>query len=147
MSDPERVPGRALPLGMGVAIGGFLGAVVGASLAVVESCEPDYPMLCELAGLLGGALGLAIGAILAGAVVGVALRGALLKRASVVGAVIILGAGLVLLKIRMSYPQAFRNVLVQNRDIWVVPSVVLGLVVGVIALLLDRRRPTRWREG
>ena len=110
------------------------------SVAVVGSCEPDYPMLCELAGILGGGLGLTIGVILVGFGVGMALRGTLLKQLSFIAALVILGVGFFFLRLRMSYPRAFRNVLLQNAELWVVASVFLGLIVGGIALLLDLRR-------
>jgi len=121
-------------------MGGFTGAVVGASVAVVGSCEPDYPMLCELAGLLGGALGLAIGATLVGLTVGMALRGRLVRQLGVAAAVVILGVGLYLVALQMSYPRAFRNVLLQNVEFWAGASLLLGAIVWGIGLLFELRR-------
>jgi hypothetical protein len=130
---------RVLLRAAGVGIGGFLGAVVGASVALVRSCEPDYPMLCELASVLGGVLGLTIGATLVGVAVGMALRGTLVKWLSVIAAVVIFGVGLFFLRLRVSYPQAFRYVLFQTSDLWVTVSVFLGVIVGLLALLWERR--------
>lgn len=97
-------------------------------------------MLCELAGLLGGALGLAIGATLVGLTVGMALRGTRVRQLRVAAAVAILGVGLYLLALQMRYPRAFRNVLLQNVEFWAGASLLLGAIVWGIGLLLELRR-------
>lgn len=127
---------RALWRAIGVAAGGFVGALVGHSIAVNGSCEPDYPMLCELAGVFGGGLGVAVGAIVAVSVVSMAQRRGSLPR-SVTGG-LALGAAIVLLGVRLSYPSAFRNA-VQNSGFWVGVCVVLAAIVGVLTLALGRR--------
>jgi hypothetical protein len=134
---------------MGVASGGFLGAVLGAVLALILSCEPDYPMFCELAAPFAGFLGLAIGATLTGFIVGTALRRTLLRRLSFIAAGVILGIGVFLLVLGTSYPRAFRNLFFPNahyvRFVALV-SAFLAVIVGGIALLLEARRQRRPRE-
>jgi hypothetical protein len=144
-----RGSGRALLRALGVASGGFVGAVVGAGVALILSCEPDYPMLCELAAPFAGFLGLPIGATLASFIVGMALRRTLLKQLSFVAACVILGVGVFLLVLGTSYPRAFQNLFFLNahyvRFVAVV-SAFLGVTVGGIALLLEVRRQRRQRE-
>jgi hypothetical protein len=132
-----------------VASGGLLGAVVGAVLALILYCEPDYPMMCELAAPFAGFIGLAVGATLGGLVAGMALRRTLLKQLSLVLAGVTLGVGFFFLVVGTSYPRAFRNVFLQNahyvRSVAVI-SAFLGMVVGGIALLSGLRRQRRPRE-
>lgn len=141
--------GRALARVTGVASGGFVGAVVGAAVGLILSCEPDYPMFCELATPFAGIIGLAIGATLAGLVVGMALRRTLLKQLGFGAAFVIMGLGFLVLVLGMSYPRAFRNLFIQNAHYLRFVAVVaasFGLIVAGIAVLLDLRRQRRSRE-
>lgn len=140
---------RAVLPATGVALGGFLGAVVGSEVALILSCEPDYPMMCELAAPFAALIGLVIGAILGSFVGGMALRRTLVKQLSLVSTGVVLAIGFFFLVTRVSYPRAFRNLFFQNahfvRSIAVV-SAFLGMVAGGIALLVERRRQKRLME-
>lgn len=133
-----------------VAFGGFLGAMVGAEVGLISSCEPDYSMMCELAAPFAALVGLVIGATLGGFAAGMALRRTLLKPLSFVSAGVVLAIGFFLLVAGVSFPRSFRNLFVQNtqflRSVAVVCA-ILGVVAGGIALLVERRRQKRPMHG
>lgn len=105
---------------------------------MVESCEPDYPMLCELGAIFGAGLGLPIGAIVLGVAVGLAVHGTKRRAMSALAALLVVGCVAYLIWLRIAFPNAFRNVLVQNGELWVVASVILFVATWLIGLMWSR---------
>lgn len=146
MRNSERVGGRALFRGAGVAVGAFLGATVGLAVGMAGALLveflgiPTEPfLLLTLAmfvfPLLGGIVGATVGTIMVGRV----LRGERLGRrvmvivliaASAIPAVVVVD--LIASGDAYVFPGDLLPFLIMR---YVVPALALGVIVGVVALL------------